>query len=482
MSQQLTNKSHNTWEEDAEIIDVANQLMQQMMGTRNQHINRKQDDRRIECQNDSLHGINPKTTHDTSSASGATSRLTAQNNPPISSASQDNDSSSTRLDPTKQIYSSGSNVQSTIINPLPNDVLYGRGAGVNYHPGNIKYRNLVQSQKLAYINADPRTKKSIIHTIANTIVQPPQSGRFLKCNSTSGLWECISMDLAKVKIGQALREDAPKLKKMSIINEYLQNELHTKSPLMAYNTSTTTIMPKKRPLQNSEAFLYRNDLERFVEHIDIEGGTANSNVHSHTEYLQNELHTRSPLMAYNTNTSTSSITPTKSPLYQNNLERLVEHIGNGGGSTNGNFYSHAQSPHAYPVQSRKKYQYQYQYQNQDQHHLMVDSSTSTLQRNIGVPHPMLYYPGSSSSNSYRRYYNPSSHIHQRPQFRSSNRTSAFSRPLSASLSPSLCGGTSTPSMASKTREAESNKWHQVDTKNDHRPHYQKPYKRKKVEK
>ena len=337
---------------------------------------------------------------------------------PISSASQDNDSSSTRLDPTNKIYSSGPNVQSTTINPLPNDVLSGRGAGVNNHPGNIKYRNLVQSQKLAYINADPRTKKSIIHTIANTIVEPPQSGRFLKCNSASGLWECISMDLAKVKIGQALREDAPKLKKMSIINEYVQNELHTKSPLMAYNT----------------------------------------------------------------NTSTSSITPTKSPLYQNNLERLVEHIGNGGGSTNGNFYSHAQSPHAYPVQSRKKYQYQYQNQNQDQHHLMVDSSTSTLQRNIGVPHPMLYYPGSSSSNSYRRYYNPSSHIHQRPQFRSSNRTSALSRPLSASLSPSLCGGTSTPSMASKTREAESNKWHQVDTKNDHRQHYQKPYKRKKVEK
>lgn len=475
MSQQLTNKSHNTWEEDAEIIAVANQLMQQMMGTRTQPINRKQDGRRIECQYDSLHGIKPKTTHDTSSASGATWRLTAQNNPPtcISSASQDSDSSATRLAPTKNSYLSGPNVQSAVINPLPNDVLSGRGAGVNYHPGNVKYRNLVQSQKLAYINADPRTKKSIIHTIANTVVEPPQSGRFLKCNSTSGLWECISMDLAKVKIGQALREDAPKLKKMTIINEYLQNELRAKS-----NTSTATIMPKKRPLQNSEAFLYRNDLERLVEHIDIEGGTANTNVHS-----QNELLTRSPLMAYNTNTSTSTSAPTKrplpktkTPLYQNDLERLVEHIDNAGGSNNDNFYLHAQSPHAYPVQSRKKYQYQ------DQDRLMIDSSTSILQRNIGVPHPMLYYPGSSSSDLYQRYYNPSSYIHQRPQFLSSDRTSAFSRPLSSSVSPSLCGAISTPSMATKTREVESNKWHQIDTKNDRRQHYQKPYKRKKLEK
>merc|ERR1719323_1442729 len=49
--------------------------------------------------------------------------------------------------------------------PMNNDILSGRGAGVNLHPGNIFFRSLIQSGKDAYIAADPGEKKRIIKQI-----------------------------------------------------------------------------------------------------------------------------------------------------------------------------------------------------------------------------------------------------------------------------------------------------------------------------
>merc|ERR1712183_1020127 len=37
--------------------------------------------------------------------------------------------------------------------PHSNDVLYGRGGGTNHHPGNKRYRKLVEGRKVDYVNS-----------------------------------------------------------------------------------------------------------------------------------------------------------------------------------------------------------------------------------------------------------------------------------------------------------------------------------------
>jgi len=112
-----------------------------------------------------------------------------------------------------------------IITPHPNDVISGRGAGANQHPGNVYYRHLIQSQKLNYLSSNPTTKKNMIQGIVDAVKAQSPSGRFLKSDPTTELWHCITLEQARRKTGQSFREDAPKLKKMKIINKYFGNQV-----------------------------------------------------------------------------------------------------------------------------------------------------------------------------------------------------------------------------------------------------------------
>jgi len=120
-------------------------------------------------------------------------------------------------------------VSSTKVIPEPHahDILSGRGATINQHPGNEYYRQLIKSQKLNYIQSSPSAKKNIIRGIvlAVTKLQSPP-GRFLKRNGDNGggAYEDIGIEEAKKKTGQALREDAPKIRKMNVISQYLNSD------------------------------------------------------------------------------------------------------------------------------------------------------------------------------------------------------------------------------------------------------------------
>ena len=118
-------------------------------------------------------------------------------------------------------------VSSTKVIPEPHahDILSGRGATINQHPGNEYYRQLIKSQKLNYIQSSPSAKKNIIRGIvlAVTKLQSPP-GRFLKRNGDNGVYEDIGIEEAKKKTGQALREDAPKIRQMNVISQYLNSD------------------------------------------------------------------------------------------------------------------------------------------------------------------------------------------------------------------------------------------------------------------
>ena len=95
--------------------------------------------------------------------------------------------------------------------PRPNDVLCGRGNGVNAHPGNIYFRSIVDKVKKPYI-ATPKAEKPKFSTKILTEINnlnPP--GRFLKQDPTTKRWFVLGEKKTLIKIRQALREGAPKI-------------------------------------------------------------------------------------------------------------------------------------------------------------------------------------------------------------------------------------------------------------------------------
>mmetsp|Transcript_17657 Transcript_17657/g.26374 ORF Transcript_17657/g.26374 Transcript_17657/m.26374 type:complete len:331 (+) Transcript_17657:495-1487(+) len=93
-----------------------------------------------------------------------------------------------------------------------NDVLLGRGSGVNTHPGNSYFRSLVKQYKQEYVNSPAPMKKQIIVNIIGKVVNQTPPGRFLKLDNKAKQWQCIRYFDAKKKTGQALREDQSKLR------------------------------------------------------------------------------------------------------------------------------------------------------------------------------------------------------------------------------------------------------------------------------
>jgi hypothetical protein len=92
-----------------------------------------------------------------------------------------------------------------------NDVLCGRGGSINSHPGNERFRMLVEKRKRVYLTARfKREKRLIASSIVAEIraLNPP--GRFLaRDGKKANLWKEITEEKARDKTSQSLREGAP---------------------------------------------------------------------------------------------------------------------------------------------------------------------------------------------------------------------------------------------------------------------------------
>lgn len=93
-----------------------------------------------------------------------------------------------------------------------NDVLCGRGGGTNIHSGNCYFRELINIYRSSYLCARKNDKPEISRMIVNTIRK--SKGRFLKVDSSSGLWFEIGNNAAREKTGQALRQRASDYRKI----------------------------------------------------------------------------------------------------------------------------------------------------------------------------------------------------------------------------------------------------------------------------
>jgi hypothetical protein len=113
------------------------------------------------------------------------------------------------------MYSSSGIVR--IRKPNPNDVLSGRGGGINSHPGNKTFRDWVRERKDGYNLAITKAEKAeIAHEVIYLVRSLNPPGRFLQRdpNSVTGYswWIEVDSNRALAKTSQALREGAPQIR------------------------------------------------------------------------------------------------------------------------------------------------------------------------------------------------------------------------------------------------------------------------------
>ena len=119
------------------------------------------------------------------------------------------DQSPTRILPSPEFNNKVKNLI-TASQITADDVLCGRGAGANTHPGNIVFRTLVAEHQESYLSSQPLQKTQIAKSIVAKITE--NGGRFLRRANIVGLdgkrsvWYDIGFKAGREKACQALRE------------------------------------------------------------------------------------------------------------------------------------------------------------------------------------------------------------------------------------------------------------------------------------
>jgi hypothetical protein len=85
--------------------------------------------------------------------------------------------------------------------------------GTNHHPGNKRYRKLVEQRKGDYVSSKRLDKPLVALDIIREWRSQDPPGRFLKVDDKTGLWNDVGDKKAREKTSQALREKAPQVRR-----------------------------------------------------------------------------------------------------------------------------------------------------------------------------------------------------------------------------------------------------------------------------
>lgn len=132
-----------------------------------------------------------------------------------------------------------------------NDVLCGRGGDINVHVGNEHYRYLIESKRIEYLTSKFKREKRVIATqVVEAIHSLSPPGRFLSKIQAHGRkrgrskgpdlgWNEIEHEKAIEKASQALRENAPSIRKKIVRHDQSDDNNYSDSdgPLGEYNRS-----------------------------------------------------------------------------------------------------------------------------------------------------------------------------------------------------------------------------------------------------
>lgn len=140
-----------------------------------------------------------------------------------------------------------------------NDVLYGRGGGTNHHPGNKRYRKMVEERKLDYVNSKRLDKPLVALEIIKFWRSQEPPGRFLKLDEKSGLWQDVGDKKAREKTSQALRERAPEIRRKQEEEEMIKagKDPNTIKKTSAENKNKSIRFDKKTKDQQGRSALHR---------------------------------------------------------------------------------------------------------------------------------------------------------------------------------------------------------------------------------
>ena len=95
--------------------------------------------------------------------------------------------------------------QSTSNNNIgAHDVLMGRGGATNNNSGNIRFREIVLSKQLVYLDSKKKEKKAIAQECVDSV--HANGGRFLRRDDATGCWTEVPLKKAVTKASQCLRE------------------------------------------------------------------------------------------------------------------------------------------------------------------------------------------------------------------------------------------------------------------------------------
>lgn len=83
----------------------------------------------------------------------------------------------------------------------PSDVIFGRGYKINLHPGNIRYRSLIEDSKDNYDSCGRKSKTLITNKIVSAI---KTKGRFLKADKYG--WILVTDEAARLKVSHTFRD------------------------------------------------------------------------------------------------------------------------------------------------------------------------------------------------------------------------------------------------------------------------------------
>ena len=95
-----------------------------------------------------------------------------------------------------------SSTSTATLRPSEADVLFGRGRGMSKHPGNARFRKIIDQHVPQYEKAGKYEKTSIAENIVRIIKE--SEGRFLRLGK-SGEWEHVSDEAARNKVSHAFR-------------------------------------------------------------------------------------------------------------------------------------------------------------------------------------------------------------------------------------------------------------------------------------
>jgi len=132
--------------------------------------------------------------------------------------------------------------------PTEKDVICARGKAASRHPGNIMFRELIQSRIAEYSSAKTKMDKSVIVSqIVEQVRQASPNGGFVKQNTDDNTWFEVGDSIAREKVGQCFRD---------LLHSKYRSSYQSKQKRRKEKVSETSsvVIGKKRPVALRDQF------------------------------------------------------------------------------------------------------------------------------------------------------------------------------------------------------------------------------------